>query len=134
MSTPEQPDNKSSESSESPENIEKNELSDTDEAVDERSVGLAPGELDELRATFVRAESRRRRRALLGGVLVLAALVGFFWLMMTHGETTFGTSVEKGEQDVMAETNDPVCRGVIADVTETGKRFFEKEGDIERSL
>ncbi len=134
MSTPEEPDLKSSESSESPENIEKNEPADTNVLTGKRLVGLDPGELEELRETFVRAESRRRRRALIGGILVLIALVTFSWVMITYSGTDFRPKVEEGEQNVLSETNDPVCRGMIADVTEVGVNYFAQESVVERAL
>lgn len=134
MSTPEQPDNESSESSESPDKIEMSESTDTKESGDTRQVELTEGELEDLREAFVLAESRRRRRALLGGTLVLVGLAVFFWVMATYGDTNFRPEVEKGEQNVLSETNDPICRGVIEQVTAIGEKYFERESEIERSL
>lgn len=93
-------------------------------------------ELAALQAEFLRAESARRRRALLGGLAVIGGIALLVVLGVVFQDTVFRPliEVEKGEQEVFAETNDPVCRGLIARVTEIGASYFEQESSIERGL
>ncbi|MBA2664707.1 MAG: hypothetical protein H0U74_20640 [Bradymonadaceae bacterium] len=94
------------------------------------------GELDALAVDFARAESTRRRRAIFVGLACLGALVLTLWGMVNFRDTLFrpDMQVEAGERSVLAETNDPQCRELIARVTTVGDAYFAAERAIEREL
>ncbi|TXD32772.1 hypothetical protein FRC96_16395 [Lujinxingia vulgaris] len=99
------------------------------ESVEDVDVDAA---LDELRA-----EEHRRllRTAVL--TLIIASALGFVaWWMATNTDTLFrpNLQVEAGEQEVLAVTNDPVCRGIIDDVTQLAADYEEREIFIEENV
>ncbi|WP_233497075.1 hypothetical protein [Lujinxingia litoralis] len=85
--------------------------------------------LDELRA-------EEHRRLLRTGVLslVILAVLGFVaWWMVTNTDTLFrpNIKVEAGEEEVLAVTNDPVCRGIIDEVTLMAEEYQARERFME---
>lgn len=95
-----------------------------------------PTEHDPLVLELKRAEARRRQITIgMGLVVLIAAIVGV-WALVEYREAFFRPQmgVEQGEEDVLARTNDPVCREMIAHVTTTGESFYELEPQIEAGL
>ncbi|MFU8802963.1 MAG: hypothetical protein ACNA8W_04050 [Bradymonadaceae bacterium] len=85
---------------------------------------------------IARAEGRRRLITLVMGVVVLVSTAVALWAIFAHRDTFFRPQMDiaAGEGEVLADTNDPVCRNVITDVTAAGEDFFKIEADIEAGL
>lgn len=85
--------------------------------------------LDELRAE----EHRRLLRTAVLSLIVFSALGFVAWWMVTNTDTLFrpNLQVEAGEEEVLSATNDPVCRGIIDDITQISADYQEREIFIE---
>lgn len=88
--------------------------------------------LDELRA-----EEHRRllRNAVLS--LIVISMLGFVtWWMIANTDTLFrpNLQVEVGEEEVLAVTNDPACRGIIDEVTQIAADYEARELFIEQNV
>lgn len=91
---------------------------------------------DELVRGLKDVERKRRTRALVIGGVVAAASVLAFVLSIAFSDQLFQPEldVESGEKEVIAETNDPQCRGFIADVTAVGADYQKLEPELRKSL
>ncbi|RDV36996.1 hypothetical protein DV096_15910 [Bradymonadaceae bacterium TMQ3] len=88
--------------------------------------------LDELRA-----EEHRRLLRTTVLTLILGSALGFVaWWIATNTDTLLQSNlqVEAGEQEVLAVTNDPVCRGIIDEVTTFAADYEEREAFIEDNV
>lgn len=84
---------------------------------------------EELFARMQEAERVRQRRALLSGAVVALVVVGGFALSFMFSDEMFRPEldVDAGEQNVIGDTNDPQCRGFIADITAIGADYTAME-------
>lgn len=91
---------------------------------------------DELIASLEKAERSRRKRTLLTGGLVALLVIAAFGLSFVFSNELFQPEIdiESGEEDILADTNDPQCRAFIAHVTRIGGDYFAAEPDIESGL
>lgn len=76
-------------------------------------------ELQGLMGGLAKAEKSRRTRALIIAFVITGVLGGTGVLAVLFSDTFFQPEldIESGEKDVLAETNDPDCRGFIGKVT-----------------
>lgn len=85
-------------------------------------------------SAIARAEAQRRKRGLMiaFGALVVAALVVL--VGKTFGDQDVEATLDKSEQDVLAKTNDPQCRELIAQVEALSARYREVEPKLTQGL
>lgn len=86
-------------------------------------------EEDELAEEFRKAESGRMRKLIGLSAVVLALFVGGAVYLVTQGSGIFrpNLDVEAGEDEILAATNDPLCRGILDDVMAAGADFRERQ-------
>ena len=79
------------------------------------------------------AEERSRvlRVGILAAVILGAAGLSFWW-MVENTEDLFrpNISAEEGEYEVWLDTNDPVCRGILDDISEATEDWAEREAFV----
>lgn len=83
---------------------------------------------------IARAESRRRKQALMILIAVIAAGALVVFLGQTLGSEGVEASIEKSEQEVVQKTNDPQCRALIDDVSALEREFRAEEVAISADL
>ncbi len=90
----------------------------------------------ELLSALREAESKRRRSVMIGAAVILVFVVLSVVLSVTFSDEIFQPKidVEDGEQDVLADTNDPQCREFISLVTEIGKDYEAIEPALQDEL
>ncbi len=81
-------------------------------------------------------ERRRKIRTAIVAVAVLLTVIAIFWWIGHHTEDFFrpNIDVEQGEQELLADTGDPVCRGMLAAIEEIHGDFAEREFDFEDGI
>lgn len=102
----------------------------------QRPEAQAEEQLEEALGELNAVERSRRIRVAVVGVAVLAVVVGLFWWMFEHTEDLFRPNIDvaEGEQELLEDTGDPVCRGLIADVYEASDDFSRRELDFEDGI
>lgn len=93
-------------------------------------------ELDDVFESFEKTQAAQRRKIVIWSLVGLVVAVGLFLLAFVFRNEVFGppVDVEKGEKQVLAKTNDPQCRDMIAQVQQLGERYYEFEPTIEKKL
>jgi hypothetical protein len=91
---------------------------------------------DEVIGGLRAAERQRRTRALLAGAVVALLSVGAFVISFAFKDELFQPEIdiEEGEEEVIADTNDPQCRGFIANVTAVGGDYVDLEPKLDGLL
>lgn len=94
------------------------------------------GEMDAVLDSFQKAESARRRRGILYASIALIVAAAVFAVVFVFRVDFFqpNIDVEKGEEEVIAKTNDPQCRDMIAQVQQLSDRYFKLEPTIDEKL
>ncbi len=97
----------------------------TDDKLDEKD--------QELMDSLAKAERSRQTRALATGGLIAGLLVTLGILAVLFSDVFFQPELDiaGGEEDVLAETNDPQCRGFIEKVTKIEADYRALETDVE---
>ncbi len=94
------------------------------------------GELDDVLDQFEKAEAARRRSRLLYVVVALVIAGGLFGFVLVFRADIFAPTIDvkKGEKEVLARTNDPQCRNMIAQVEKLSDRYMQFEPTIDKQL
>ncbi|QDG52939.1 hypothetical protein FIV42_19985 [Persicimonas caeni] len=93
-------------------------------------------EFDRMLDSIEKAESARKRKGLIFLLIGLIIGAGIFALAFMFRDEVFGPAVdiEEGQQEVIAKTDDPQCRDMIAQVQDLSDRYFKLEPKIEDKL
>ncbi|MFP4596936.1 MAG: hypothetical protein ACOC9W_04875 [Persicimonas sp.] len=93
-------------------------------------------EFEEVLANLEKAEAERRKKGIIYGLSALIAAVAAFAFIFFFHDRFFqpDLDVESGEQEVAEKTNDPQCRGMIAEVQELSDRYFKLEPAVDEDL
>ena len=79
---------------------------------------------------IARYEAERRKKVAIGLVAVLVLVGGAVAGIMAMGDKAkLKLDVQQAEQDAIQDSNDPQCRGLIADVTDFGKRYKSEHAE-----
>ena len=93
-------------------------------------------ELDDMLGELGEIERQRRKRTIVAAVAVLIVIVAVFAWMFHRTEDLFrpNIDVDEGERELIEDTGDPVCRGLLADVDELSDEFARYEFDFEDEI
>lgn len=93
-------------------------------------------EFDRMLDSIEKAESARRRKGIIYFLIGLVIAAGIFALAFIFRDEVFGPAVdiEEGEEEIIAKTDDPQCRDMIAQVQDLSERYFKLEPQIEEKL
>ncbi len=108
-----------------------------DNSVDEpREPAGESSEFEEVLASLEKAEAERRKKGIIYGLSALIAAVAAFAFIFFFHDQFFqpDMDVASGEQEVIEKTNDPQCRGMIADVQDLSDRYFKLEPTVDEKL
>ena len=94
------------------------------------------GEFEEAVGHLYAVERARKKRTAAIGIAVLIVVAGLFWWMAQHTDELFRPNIdaEAGEQELLEDTGDPVCRQLIADIDEAAEDFAEREFAFEDEI
>lgn len=94
------------------------------------------GDVQELMDGLAKTEKSRQRRALFIGLSIAGLLAAIGTLAVLYSDTFFRPELDiaGGEEDVLAETNDPECRGFIEKVTAIEADYRGIEPMVERMM
>ena len=100
---------------------------------DDDSVDYNDPELQEALGEISDVERSRKLRTAVIAVVALVTVGAVLWWMVERTDDLFrpNIDVEEGQQELIADTGDPVCRGLIIGVEELEDEFAELEFDFE---
>jgi hypothetical protein len=106
------------------------------EHIDEHDTTDDSPEFDEMVSSFEKAESQRRKKGMIYLLVGLMIAGGVFLLAFVYRSEVFGPpiDVEQGEEEILAKTDDPQCRDMIAQVQDLSARYFKLEPTIDEEL
>ncbi len=110
-------------------------MTDHKDNTDEQMSDDSP-EFNRMLDSIEKAESARRRKGIIYTLIGLMIAAGIFALAFMFRDEVFGPAVdiEEGEEKVIAKTDDPQCRDMIAQVQDLSERYFQLEPKIEDDL
>lgn len=93
-------------------------------------------ELDSAMGEIHAAERARKLRTVIVGAVVLMLVGGLFYVIAQYSEDFFrpNIDVDEGEMELLEDTGDPVCRGMIAEVYEVAEDFGQRELEFEDEI
>lgn len=108
-------------------------MSETEHRDDSPGPKSTDDDLEEVLGELGAAERSRKIRTALAGACVLLVVAGVFWWIGHHTEDFFrpNIDVDEGERELLEDTGDPACRGILAAIEEINADYVERELDFE---